>query len=138
MYRINESKMYYDMADGQAIVINFVTGMYYGSNLLGSAVLDRLQAGVSPNSVLEALRGLPGCPEDMGEQLDAFIAELISREILIPGPTNAEECCLIGGEALEDGFFLTVDEFAEAQDLLLADPVHDVDASQGWPVLRED
>lgn len=138
MYRINESKMYYDMADGQAIVINFITGMYYGSSLLGSAALDRLQAGVSPEAVLEALRVLPGCPEDMGEQLDAFIAELINRDILIPGPTNAEGCGPIGGEALEDGFSLTVDEFAEAQDLLLADPVHDVDASQGWPVLRED
>lgn len=138
MYKVNESKMYYDIAEGQAVVINFLTGMYYGANLLGSAVLDRLQAGASREAVLAALCALTGCPDDIEEQLDAFIARLLDLEILVPGPAETSKCGLIGAEALEDGFYLAIDEFAEAQDLLLADPVHDVDATQGWPVLKEE
>ena len=30
--------MFYDYADGQAVVINYQTGMYYGMSLLGSAI----------------------------------------------------------------------------------------------------
>ena len=40
--------------------------------------------------------------------------------------------------AFAEGFDLTLDEFSEVQDLLLADPVHDVDVEEGWPVLKED
>ena len=45
MYKLNEEKMFYDYADGQAVVINYKTGMYYGMGLLASAVLDRIIAG---------------------------------------------------------------------------------------------
>lgn len=137
MYRINEEKMYYDMADNQAIVINFVTGMYYGSNLLGSVVLDRLQAGASVDAVLTALGALPGCPADIAEQLSVFIDQLKKMEILVSGPAATAGGEPIDPSALGDGFCFTLDEFAEAQDLLLADPIHDVDVAQGWPVLKD-
>ena len=37
-----------------------------------------------------------------------------------------------------DGFTLVLDEFSEVQDLILADPVHDVDVEKGWPVFKEE
>jgi len=33
---------------------------------------------------------------------------------------------------------MTLDEFAEVQDLIMADPVHEVDVEMGWPVLAEE
>ena len=42
-----------------------------------------------------------------------------------------------GKEALMDGFLLEVSEYAEAQDLILADPIHDVDVDMGWPIMKE-
>ena len=45
MYRLNEEKMFFDMADGQAVVISVVTGMYCGATALGSVIPDRRQAG---------------------------------------------------------------------------------------------
>ena len=136
MYKLNEEKMFYDMAEGQAIVINFTTGMYYGTSSLGSAVLDSLLAGADVESIRKAVQELPGCPADIGEKLGAFIDQLKEKEIIVPGdPTGAE--CKMDDSVLQDGFVLTVDEFAEVQDLLLADPVHDVDVEQGWPILNE-
>ena len=136
MYKLNEEKMFYDMAEGQAIVINFTTGMYYGTSSLGSAVLDALLAGANVETVLNAIKALPGCPADMGAQLDVYIAQLIEKEIIVP--TDASNAtCSIDDSVLQDGFKLTVDEFAEVQDLILADPVHDVDVEQGWPILND-
>lgn len=136
MYKLNDEKMFYDMAEGQAIVINFTTGMYYGTSSLGSAVLDALLAGADTASVLTAVQALPACPADMDAQLNAFIAQLTDMEIIVPGETTGAAVS-IGAEALVDGFKLTVDEFNEVQDLILADPVHDVDVEQGWPILNE-
>lgn len=136
MYKLNEEKMFYDMAEGQAIVINFTSGMYYGTSSLGSAVLDALLAGASVADVLKALQTLPGCPADMEEKLNAFVQALLEKEILVPGESTGAACA-IDASSLADGFVLTVDEFAEVQDLILADPVHDVDVEQGWPILSE-
>jgi hypothetical protein len=136
MYKLNDEKMFYDMAEGQAIVINFTTGMYYGTSSLGSAVLDALLAGASTENVRNALQALPGCPEDIQAQLDAFIGQLLEKEIIVAGEAAGAECA-IDASALTDGFVLTVDEFAEVQDLILADPVHDVDVEQGWPILNQ-
>ena len=136
MYKLNEEAMFYDMAEGQAIVINFTTGMYYGTSSLGSAVLDSLLGGTDPEEICKAIQALPGCPEDIQSQLDAFIGQLLEKEIIIPAEGTGAACA-IDVSALSDGFKLTVDEFAEVQDLILADPVHDVDVEQGWPILNE-
>lgn len=135
MYKLNEEKMFYDMAEGQAIVINFTTGMYYGTSSLGSAVLDALLAGAAAEDVCKAIQTLPGCPADMDTQLNTFIGQLLEKEIIVPGESTGAACA-IDAASLADGFKLTVDEFAEVQDLILADPVHDVDVEQGWPILN--
>lgn len=136
MYKLNEEKMFYDMAEGQAIVINFTTGMYYGTSSLGSAVLDSLLAGSAVEDVCKAIQALPGCPDGMEAQLTAFIGQLLEKEIIVPAEGTGAACA-IDASALADGFKLTVDEFAEVQDLILADPVHDVDVEQGWPILNQ-
>ena len=136
MYKLNEEKMFYNMAEGQAIVINFTTGMYYGTSSLGSAVLDSLLAGAGVEEICKAVQALPGCPADMEAQLNAFVGQLLEREIIVPADGTGA-ACVIGAASLADGFKLTVDEFAEVQDLILADPVHDVDVEQGWPILSE-
>ena len=137
MFKLNEEKMFYDMAEGQAIVINFTTGMYYGTSSLGSAVLDALLAGTAVEDVCKAIQALPGCPADIQEQLDAFIGKLLEKEVIVSGDSTGA-ACVIDAASLADGFKLTVDEFAEVQDLILADPVHDVDVEQGWPILSNE
>ena len=117
-------------------MINFTTGMYYGTSSLGSAVLDALLAGAAAETVCKAIQTLPGCPEDMEAQLNTFIDQLLEKEIIVPAESTGA-ACTIDASSLADGFQLTVDEFAEVQDLILADPVHDVDVEQGWPILNQ-
>ena len=136
MYQLNSAKMYYDMADNQAIVINHMTGMYYGFNALGSYVIDQLVAGGDLEEVKKALLACEGCPADIDAQIDAFLAELVSLEILVPAERAAAAVATVPAVALEEGFELHVDAFAEAADLILADPIHDVDEGMGWPVMK--
>lgn len=138
MYKLNEEKMFFDIADGQAVVINFVTGMYYGTTMLGSAVLERLVKGNSPEKIAAAVRNLPGCPAEFDAELNSFIDKLQQVDILVPGETTEGGDEPIDEKAAAEGFVLTLDEFAEVQDLILADPIHDVNVEQGWPIFQEE
>ncbi len=139
MYKLNEEKMFFDVADGQAIAINYVTGIYYGSSSLGSWVLDKVVNGGKVEDILANIQSLPNCPENMKEELDNFISQLKEKEIIIESEESTDAGKdAISEEALSDGFVLNLEEFDEVQDLILADPVHDVDVEQGWPVFKEE
>lgn len=137
MYKLNEEKMFYDMAEGQAIVINFTTGMYYGTSSLGSAVLDAILAGAAVEDICKAMQALPGCPENVDALVADFVNALLEKEVIVAAEGEQSVPVSIDASALTDGFVLSVDEFTEVQDLILADPVHDVDVEQGWPILSE-
>lgn len=135
-YRIDESQFFYDYADGLAIIINSTTGIYYGINIFGSAIYHQLVQGASPASILEQLRHLPSCPAEIESLLIDFIARLQNFNLLIA----EEQSGLIAhpfdkGLAMEE-FLFEVEEFADIQEILLADPIHDVDSDYGWPVLN--
>ncbi|MBQ1325652.1 MAG: hypothetical protein IIY52_06550 [Solobacterium sp.] len=139
MYRLNEEKVFYDIAEGQAVVINFITGVYYGFSSLGSEVLDRLVKGCSAASVLKMLQSCEGCPEDMEKRMAEYIKGLLDAEILVEAQgEGAADSGALPETALEDGFDLILDEHAEVKDILMADPVHDVDVDMGWPIMKEE
>ena len=128
---LNEEKMFADITDGIAIVINSETGIYYGMNTLGSAVLENIINGASTENILKALKALPNVPSDMETKLNAFVEELKAKELVIEGGDGSGEAN-ISAEAVADGFDLTVDEYSDAQELLLADPIHEVKEDTGW------
>ena len=128
---LNEEKMFADITDGIAIVINSETGIYYGMNTLGSAVLENIINGASTENILKALKALPNVPADMEAKLNAFVEELKAKELVIEGGDGSGKAN-ISAEAVADGFDLTVDEYSDAQELLLADPIHEVKEDTGW------
>ena len=128
---LNEEKMFADITDGIAIVINSETGIYYGMNTLGSAVLENIINGASTENILKALKALPNVPADMEAKLNAFVEELKAKELVIEGGDGSGKAN-ISAEAVADAFDLTVDEYSDAQELLLADPIHEVKEDTGW------
>ena len=132
-YALNDSKMFSDIADGIAIVINSETGIYYGMNGLATVVFDALMGGADTGAVLGALKSLPDAPADMDERLNGFVDKLKGFEIVIDGDGNgAAEVTIDAATASADDFVFLVEEYNDAQELLLADPIHDVRDEVGW------
>ncbi|WP_141500880.1 hypothetical protein [Paenibacillus luteus] len=138
MYKLNDEKMFYDIADGQAIIINFVTGMYYGASALGSMVLDALMQGKDPKQIVDKIKNNEGCVVDIDQRVERFIAALTEKEIFISDHQPYSQESLGDFVIVDRDYSLELNEFAEVQDLLLADPVHDVEADMGWPKLKEE
>ena len=131
-YKLNEENMFADITDGIAIVINSETGIYYGMNGLGSNVFENLMKGISVENVLTALKGISGAPADIENRLNAFVEAVVAKELLIEGSDSSETANIDSGAATEDEFTMTVDEYNDAQELLLADPIHEVKEETGW------
>jgi hypothetical protein len=127
-YALNEEKMFADITDGIAIVINSETGIYYGMDELGTAVFEQLIKGVSQEKVLAALQSLPNAPADTAVKLENFITDLREKGLIISGDEYSTEVSFTTPEE----FSLTLSEYSDAQELLMADPIHEIKEDTGW------
>lgn len=131
-YALNEEKMFADITDGIAIIINSETGIYYGMNELASAVYEALANGSTTESILEALKGLEGAPADIENRFNSFIKSMLGYELIIEAPESSADVNIDVAVAKESEFELKLDEYNDAQELLLADPIHEVKEESGW------
>lgn len=132
-YQLNESKMYADISEGMAIIINSITGAYYGINGLGTEIFQSLLNGSSDEEVLAALTAIPSAPENVEELYKAFIDKVLDYEIIVPA-TDGQLCpaTIMEAVATADAFVPDCAEYKDVQELLFADPIHEVDAEEGW------
>ena len=138
MYSFNDKEMFYDVADGLGIVVNITTGIYYSLNNAGTAVFEQLKAGADPKAISGELSKLQLCPADIEQRVLTFADSLVQKGILIEDSTPGNEPSPFDSQSFSDGFDLAVDEFHEVQDLIMADPIHDVDPNYGWPAMKDD
>lgn len=132
-YQLNEAKMFADVSDGIAIIINSLTGIYYGMNGLGTGMFDALLKGASDSDVLAAFKALPGAPDDCEARLQAFIDTLVSFDIIQPSASvSTAPVVLVEKDAVFDKFMPTCNEYNDVQELLFADPIHEVKEEEGW------
>ncbi|MBO4843645.1 MAG: PqqD family protein [Bacteroidales bacterium] len=131
-YQLNESKMFADVTDGIAIIINASTGIYYGMNGYGTGIFSNLLEGSSTADVLAAIKALPGAPDNVETALEAFLETLLGFEIIIPAPESAREASLVAKDAVFDQFIPVCKEYKDVQELLFADPIHEVSEEEGW------
>ncbi len=130
-YFLNDDKMFADITDGIAIIINSETGIYYGMNELGTAVYENLMNGASSEDVLVALKAMPNAPTDIENRLNVFIEAVLENELLTLSDTTSSSAVSLVVENTEE-FTISVTEYNDAQELLLADPIHEVKEDTGW------
>jgi hypothetical protein len=131
-YKLNEEKMFADITDGMAIVINGETGIYYGMNSFGTTLFENLIKGASTEVVLEKLKKISEA-SDIETKFWSFVNIAVEKELLIPRDEIVEvEIVLDEAAAIADEFNLNFSEYNDAQELLLADPIHEVKEETGW------
>lgn len=138
MYKLNDSEMFSDITDNIAVVINAQTGVYYGMNAAGTLVYKYITEGADIKDIKNHLKNIPQAPADMDLKVDSFIKELLDKNIIVPGDTVALNFSIDASILAQDNFELKVGEYLDAQELLLADPIHDVEKEKGWnPIFKE-
>lgn len=136
-HRLNAPRFVDETVDGEALIMDMVTGAYYTCFGASTTAWEALKRGAEPPQVAAALAAaypveLPEAEQDV----ERFLAELTQEEMLVPadGPSNgatAEPAAGNGGPAGEYQP-LAFERYTDLADLILLDPVHDV-SDAGWP-----
>jgi len=117
----------------EVIAANFVKGVYY--SLLGSAaqIWEGLMAGVPLDRVVAEVSTLSEAdPVEFTNAANSLIEALLTEELIVP--TAGAEVRAWKPVAGAEGAYAppVLERFTDMEDLLLLDPIHDVE-EMGWP-----
>ena len=133
-FSVNSPNIVCEIFDNEVVAVNLDIGIYYSITGWSAKVWQMIQRGLSIEKMSHLLAQY--CNEDLAiinENLIRFTQDLLARNLIISGDsTNEPPSTEILFEKLDKMPDLFLEEFSDMQDILLLDPVHDVDDS-GWP-----
>jgi hypothetical protein len=140
-FRVNAPQVIHESIDGEVIIINLETGNYYSVKGSGAHVWDVIQAGsaISTSMVVDAVAPAYDAPrEELAPAIGDFVGRLLA-EGLVTETADAAAAPSEGSVPTDGGGRLfeapRLEKYTDMQDLVLLDPVHEVD-EQGWPQQR--
>lgn len=136
----NHSKLVTETLDGEAIIVHLETGAYF--SLRGSAcfIWECLQAGCSLTQLAAQIQmHFIAPPDTLEADLQTFITDLLANDlVLIVTEIPSDSHSLLAPSNTPLPFDPPVAEkFTDMADLLLIDPVHEVQEA-GWPFKKEE
>ena len=145
-FKINTPKVIHENFDDEVVIINLDTGNYYSFDKIGAGVWDLLEAGASIAEVIQrAVETYQGERTEIEKTLHVFIEDLQKEQLIIPLDAQASIAAKpaaaqasVQSNAEKPVFKAPgMQKFTDMQDLLLLDPIHEVD-EKGWPFTKED
>jgi len=118
--------------DGDAILIQMDSGTYFSLRGAACSAWSILSGGCSAAELAAGLRRVcTGCPSaGIEEEAADFIRALQQEDLIVEGAGPDSEVAPVSAPYTA----LQFEKFTDMQDLLLADPIHEV-SEAGWPTL---
>ena len=144
-YQLNTKGLSSEDFGGEMVAVNFETGQYYGINGVAVAVWTLLQKPISSAQAIDKIKELyTSVPEHVADDINSFIEELARHDLLVSGAiadlagqhgdTSADTLEKLAGTAYAPP---SIEVYSDLQELIMLDPVHEVDPERGWPLRRE-
>ena len=136
-YRIDESRIISEMLDGETIIIDFKNGSYYSLNNTGSVLWEKIREGYTKDQLLQYLKGrFDASPDLIEKSALTLLAQLIDLSLLVEETASSDLPSVEVYSGTKQEFYaFALQQFQDMQEMLLADPIHDVDET-GWPALK--
>jgi hypothetical protein len=135
-FRINSPPIVAETLDGEATIVDLENGTYYALNESGTFVWEELRQGTDQESIPGSFAGRYDIDGDEAQTaVDAIVAELLERNLIAPLDGGAPSTNGGGSSASPNGHPYSppkLSTYTDMQELLLLDPVHEVDDA-GWP-----
>ena len=142
-YRINSPGVVHETFDDEVVIIDFDSGSYYSLDASGAVVWNLLQGGATvPGIVAGMARRYEGEQAHIAQAVKQLLDELEQENLIVPDGVGEPEVLAEAIDAAPEGrkqalATPTLQKYTDMQELLLLDPIHDVDET-GWPNLPEE
>jgi len=135
-YRLNHPDVIQETVDGEVIIVHTVSGSYYSLEGTGAYVWNALLDGHAPAEIATAYADSGGtAPADAAADLERFTQQLEAEQLVLPDDAAAGSGIL---PPPSHPFSVPVlQKYTDMQELLLVDPIHEVDPQAGWPHRRD-
>lgn len=121
--------------DGDIVILNLDDGRYFSLRGAGPNVWNALMAGATAQSIIDSASQSRNVRANSINQFLCRLHEL--KLIRAIGEANSHAVALaIDWNSLSEGDPPEIDVFDDLAELILADPIHDVDAEAGWPMRK--
>lgn len=135
-YVINTAHVSSEIFGEEAVVVNFMTGKYFGMTGSAPEIWKLFESPVSCDDIMTVCSGTNGVSDNIRQQIQDFIDILIREDLIIDaGNSGLEntpaEMLTINPELLQRPPAIEV--FDDLQELIVLDPIHDADPERGWP-----
>lgn len=137
-FRLNEPSVVHETIDGEAVIINLESGTYYSLNRAGAELWEGLAAGASVDDLLAFFgERYEASPAAIAQEVTRLLDELQLEQLIVPDEQTGSSTPMLQLEgAAKQPFELgRLEKFSDVTELLLLDPVHDVD-EPGWPIQK--
>jgi hypothetical protein len=134
-YALNQPPVVGEVIDGEVMVINLDTGVYYSVTGAGAAVWPMLVGGATQREISDRVARHYGADAASVERdVDAFVKQLADEAILRPlqDGAAAEPVAAMGQWPAMAYPGFGFERYDDMQALLVIDPVHEV-GDFGWP-----
>lgn len=136
-FRTNSPTIISAVIDDEAVIMNLESGAYYSLRDCGSVIWQLVERGLTVSQVVDYMgRRYEGeaNSEEIGRAVQRLIAELVSEALIVARDEgeSAPELPQAVGAAQEPFQEPQLEKFTDMADLLLLDPIHEVD-EMGWP-----
>jgi hypothetical protein len=134
-FRVNTPSVISEIVDNEAIIVNLDNGAYYSLRDTGCVIWRLLEQGATTAQVVTQLsQQYGGETAVVITAVQQLIAELQAEALVSPCNEAVKSPSLpfIGGDDRQAFTEPVLEKFTDMSDLLLLDPIHDVDA-EGWP-----
>ncbi len=127
-YRINSPSVIHETIDDEVVIINLDKGHYYSLDGCGARIWTGLIGGAP---LPDVAAGFEGEADAIDAGVREVAAELEAEGLIVAADEGSPAAPLPDGPALA---FETVklQRYSDMEELLLLDPIHEVD-QQGWP-----
>ena len=138
-YIVNRPAVVFERFEEEVVLVNLETGTYYSLSGTAPHIWEALDAGASQAEIVADVCATNPTEEAVvAEMVNEFVQKLIEQSMLVedaerPGPAESgPDRSDVHG--MDEPFSPPVMEsYNDLQDLLMLDPIHEVDP-KGWPV----
>jgi hypothetical protein len=142
--KINEPTIVHENVDGETVILNLDSGTYYSIVDVGADVWNYIEKGVPVGEIMPLILETYDCSQGGEENaVHSFINQLQQEGLVIPIDDKSADSLFpqnwrekITTKENKAAFNAPVlNKYTDMQDLLLLDPIHEVDAT-GWPSIK--
>jgi hypothetical protein len=134
-YRVRSPQVIHEAIDGEVVIINLENGNYYSLRGTGAHVWGAVSGLADTGEIAADLERSYEGAAGAGASVAPFLAELEAEGLIIPltGEPDGAATWRPDGTPQEPFQPPVLERFTDMQDLILLDPVHEVDEAEGWP-----